>query len=156
LGFKCPNLVSWKSLILVFLLLVATNRALASVNVPLHHWVYGAIAPPTALGVIDRAMVLTKPYSRKEAAQYVARAIRRIRDDRVPLDGREVLAEPLLDTLMTELHPSVARGLPALRLLENTKLSYPTGTQHCVLSGTPRSSRISGRCLPGKARQRLW
>jgi hypothetical protein len=81
--------------------------AYASVNMPLHHWAYEAIERLTALGVIDRAMVVTKPYSRKVAATYVARAIQLIRDDRVSLDGREVLAEPLLDRLVTELHPEL-------------------------------------------------
>ena len=83
------------------------DGAYASVNLPLHNWAYEAIERLTALGVIDRAMVVTKPYSRREAAKYVARAIRRIRDDKVPLDGREVLAEPLLDRLMTELRPEL-------------------------------------------------
>ena len=86
---------------------LAPDGADASVNLPLHHWAYEAIERLTAMGVIDRAMVVTKPYSRKEAAKYVARAIRRIRNDRVPLDGREVLAEPLLDRLMTELRPEL-------------------------------------------------
>ena len=82
---------------------VMTGSAVeASVNLPLHHWAYEAIERLTALGVIDRAMVVPKPYSRKQAAKYVARAIERIRADQVPLDGREVLAEPLLDRLMQE------------------------------------------------------
>jgi len=81
--------------------------AYASVNLPLHFWAYDAIERLTAMGVIDRAMVVTKPYSRREAAKYVARAIRRIQDDRVPLDGREALVEPLLDRLMTELRPEL-------------------------------------------------
>ena len=88
--------------------IMTSSTALASVNLPLHHWTYEAIERLVALGIIDRAMVLTKPYSRKEAAKYVARAIRLIRDDRVPLGGREVLAEPLLDRLMTELRPELA------------------------------------------------
>ena len=89
------------------LLVFFASGAEASVNLPLHHWVYEAIERLTAMDIIDRAMVVTKPYSRKEAAQYVARAIRRIRDDKIPLDGREVLAEPLLDRLMTELRPEL-------------------------------------------------
>ena len=87
--------------------IMTSSTALASVNLPLHHWTYEAIERLVALGIIDRAMVVTKPYSRKEAAKYVARAIRLIRDDRVPLGGREVLAEPLLDRLMTELRPEL-------------------------------------------------
>ncbi len=98
-----PNVCGLLCLLLVFF----TSGAWASVNLPLHHWAYEAIERLTAMGVIDRAMVVTKPYSRKQAAKYVARAIQRVRDDKIPLDGREVLAEPLLERLMTELRPEL-------------------------------------------------
>ncbi|MGH7206962.1 MAG: capsule assembly Wzi family protein [Nitrospiraceae bacterium] len=87
--------------------LLGGGRAQASVNLPLHHWAYEAIERLTALGVIDRAMVVPKPYSRKQAAKYVARAIEGVRADQVPLDGREAIAEPLLDRLMRELRPEL-------------------------------------------------
>lgn len=110
----------WKCVVLVVavVLVLVGERSFASVNLPLHHWVYGAIERLTALGIIDRAMVVPKPYSRKQAAKYVARAIERIRADRVPLDGQEALAEPLLERLMKELRPElvdigVVRGSPA-------------------------------------------
>src|SRR5437879_9652182 len=74
---------------------------------PLHHWTYEAIERLVALGVIDRAMVVTKPYSRKQAAKYVARALERIRADQVPADGRAVLAEPLLERLIQFLQPEL-------------------------------------------------
>src|SRR5436309_355845 len=89
------------------LAVLGTGWAQASVNLPLHHWSYEAIERLTALGVIDRAMVVAKPYSRKQAAKYVARAIERIRSDQVPADGREVLAEPLLERLMQFLQPEL-------------------------------------------------
>lgn len=105
-------------LVVAVVLVLVGERSFASVNLPLHHWVYGAIERLTAMGVIDRAMVVPKPYSRKQAAKYVARAIERIRADRVPLDGQEALAEPLLERLMKELRPElvdigVVRGSPA-------------------------------------------
>lgn len=65
-------------------------------------------------------MVVAKPYSRREAAKYVARAVRRIRDDKIPLDGREALAEPPLDRLMTELNPELV-DLGVLPRLPGTK-----------------------------------
>lgn len=71
-------------------------------NLPLHHWAYDAIERLTAMGVIDHAMVVSKPYSRKEAAKYVARAIERVRAGQVSADGGETVAEPLLDRLMAE------------------------------------------------------
>lgn len=90
------------------------GEAHASVNLPLHHWSYDAIERLVALGIIDRAMVVPKPYSRKQAAKYVARAIERIRADEVPADGRLVLVEPLLERLMAYLGPELVK-LGALR-----------------------------------------
>src|SRR5712692_612728 len=87
--------------------IMTSSTALASVNLPLHHWAYEAIERLVALGVIDRAMLDAKPYSRKQAAKYVAQAIERIRADLVPSDGREVLAEPLLERLMQFLQPEL-------------------------------------------------
>src|SRR5881397_1577964 len=89
------------------LAVLGTGWAQASVNLPLHHWSYEAIERLTALGIIDRAMVVTKPYSRKQAAKYVARALERIRADQAPADGREVLAEPLLERLIQFLQPEL-------------------------------------------------
>src|SRR5437899_1476863 len=93
--------------LLAVLVMMTSSTAVASVNLPLHHWSYEAIERLVALGVIDRAMVVAKPYSRKQAAKYVARAIERIRADQVPSDGREVLAEPLLDRLLKYLQPEL-------------------------------------------------
>jgi len=45
--------------------MLTNGAAQASVNLPLHHWAYEAIERLTALCVIDRAMVIPKPYSRK-------------------------------------------------------------------------------------------
>src|SRR2546427_5562798 len=87
--------------------IMTSSTAVASVNLPLHHWSYEAIERLVALGVIDRAMVVTKPYSRKQAAKYVARALERIRADQVPADGQQVLAEPLMERLMQFLQPEL-------------------------------------------------
>jgi len=51
------------------MIITASSTAVASVNLPLHHWSYEAIERLVALGIIDRAMVVTKPYSRKQAAK---------------------------------------------------------------------------------------
>jgi len=83
------------------------SQATASVNLPLHHWAYEAIERLTALGIIDRAMIATKPYSRKEAARYVARALDRVRKDQVAADGREAVAAPLLERLTREFRPEL-------------------------------------------------
>src|SRR5881296_2132270 len=109
--------------------LMAGEVALASVNLPLHHWSYEAIERLTALGIIDRAMVVPKPYSRKQAAKYVARAIERIRSDQVPADGREVLAEPLIERLMQFLQPELVElGVMRLRVTSNERrVKIPEG-----------------------------
>ena len=52
-------------------------------------------------------MIIAKPYSRKQAAKYVARALERIRGNEIHADGREALAEPLLERLMAELRPEL-------------------------------------------------
>src|SRR5436309_3250033 len=101
-------LVRCRFLALVAVLgIMTSSTAVASVNLPLHHWSYEAIERLVELGVIDRAMVVAKPYSRKQAAKYVAQALERIRADQVPSDGREVLAEPLLDRLLKYLQPEL-------------------------------------------------
>ena len=94
-------------LVLLCLVEMCHGTAHASVNIPLHHWAYEAIERLTNLGIIDRAMVVTKPYSRKQAAKYVARAIERIRADEIREDGRRVLVEPLLERLMAEFRPEL-------------------------------------------------
>ncbi len=93
--------------LMAVLVMMTSSTAVASVNLPLHHWSYEAIERLVALGVIDRAMVVAKPYSRKQAAKYVAQALERIRADQVSADGREVLAEPLLDRLLKYLQPEL-------------------------------------------------
>jgi hypothetical protein len=93
--------------LLAVLVIMTSSTAVASVNLPLHHWAYEAIERLVALGVIDRAMVVAKPYSRKQAAKYVARALERIRADQAPADGQQVIAEPLLERLMQFLQPEL-------------------------------------------------
>src|SRR5262249_33672768 len=95
------------ALVLISFMLAPGNIASASMNIPLHHWAYEAIERLNTLGIIDQAMVVTKPYSRKQAAKYVARAIEHIRADEIHADGREGLAEPLLERLMAEFRPEL-------------------------------------------------
>ena len=84
------------------LFVILAIPAQASVNLPLHHWAYDAIERLTVLGIIDQALLTPKPYTRKEAARLVSRAIERIRADTVGEDGRTPIAEPLLNRLMAE------------------------------------------------------
>ncbi len=102
----------------------------AAVDIPLHHWTYEAIDRLVALRVIDRAMLIPKPYSRNEAAVYVKRGMERVRANKVRPDGREVIAEPLLYRLMQEFRPEliqlgVLREAP--RRSPSTKLGASSG-----------------------------
>jgi capsule assembly protein Wzi len=94
----------WTRLLLlaIGLIVCAATPVFASVNLPLHHWAYDAIERLTALGIIDQALLMSKPYSRKEAARLISGAIERIRDGRIAEDGRAAIAEPLLNRLMVE------------------------------------------------------
>lgn len=92
--------------VLIVTLLLKTS-AEASVNLPLHHWTYEAIERLTALGIIEHTMVVTKPYSRKQAAKAVAQALRRIRDNHSEDDALQATADPLLDRLVREFRPEL-------------------------------------------------
>ena len=107
--FNAPLWMRCLVLSLFILELALPSRGLASANLPLHHWAYEAIERLIALGVIDRALIGAKPYSRLQAGQYVARAIERVRADEVALDGREAIAEPLLERLLAEFRPELIR-----------------------------------------------
>ncbi len=89
--------------------IITVPAAHASSDLPLHHWAYDAIERLTAMDIIDRAMLIQKPYSRMQAAKYVARAVEQIRTDKIAIDGREVVAEPLLERLTYELRPELIR-----------------------------------------------
>src|SRR2546425_13165151 len=88
--------------------IMTSSAALASVNLPLHHWAYEAIERLVALGIIDRAMGVSKPYSRKQAAKYVARALETIRADQGPAGGQQAIGEPPLERLLRFLESRVA------------------------------------------------
>lgn len=123
------------------------SYAYASVNVPLHHWTYEAIERLVDLHVIDQAMVTSKPYSRKEAARAVARAIERIRADRVEADGREKVAEPLLARLIEEFRPELERlGAVVPRPREAAGSSGPLGV---VRSGGRLQVEADGSSIGG-------
>lgn len=97
----------WCAAIFMLCAVASGTQALASANLPLHHWVYDAIERLTAMGVIDQAMLGPKPYSRKEAARYVTLALERVRADEAPVDGQEAIAEPLLERLVAFLRPEL-------------------------------------------------
>ena len=92
-GYRVSSAVVY-AFLLALVCCIATP-SYASVNLPLHHWAYDAIERLTVLGIIDYALLTPKPYSRKEAAKMISRAIEQIRADRIGVDGRSKVAEPL-------------------------------------------------------------
>jgi len=110
-------------LLVIGVVLCVATSVLASVNLPLHHWAYDAIDRLIALGVIDQALSTPKPYSRKEAAKFVSKAIERIRTDKVGEDGRSAIAEPLLNRLMVEFQAElISMGTLKKRANESSEL----------------------------------
>lgn len=96
------------ALLLVLSLLAATGGvAQASVNLPLHHWAYDAIDRLSVMGLVDRAMIVAKPYSRKQAAKYVALAIERASDPEFQGEQQEATIGLLLPRLMREFEPEL-------------------------------------------------
>ncbi len=89
-------------------LLGVSSAVHASVNLPLHHWTYDAIERLVSMGLIEDAMVVTKPYSRKLAARYVARAVERYEQTGKFSDAQAPLAEPLLERLMREFQSELS------------------------------------------------
>lgn len=98
--------------------MLAMGSTHATVNLPLHHWAYEAIERLSAMGMIDRAMLASKPYSRIEAAKYVARAGGQVRSDRI--------AEPLLNRLVQEFRAELA-GLKAGAVRHGARVQTEVG-----------------------------
>lgn len=92
----------WTLVLVLGLAVVAGGTAHASVNLPLHHWVYDAIDRLATMGLIDRAMITAKPYSRKQAAKYVAQAIDKASTPQLQLDSQEATVGLLLPRLLQE------------------------------------------------------
>ena len=82
-------------LVCLALSVVWSGPVFASSNLPLHHWGYDAIERLIALGVIDRALVGAKPFTRMQAAQFVSRAIERVRADEIDI-GKTIHPHPTL------------------------------------------------------------
>lgn len=93
---------------LVLTVCLAAGPALASVNLPLHHWTYEAIERLVSMGLIDDAMVVTKPYTRKQAARYVAKALEGVGSSSGTYEEQKPLVDSLLERLVREFRPELA------------------------------------------------
>ena len=79
-------------------------------------------------------MIGAKPFSRLQAAQYVARAIERIRADEIDIDGREAIAEPLLERLLVEFRQELIR-LGTIRARPDDKAGPLQASAPCYIGG---------------------
>ncbi len=114
------------TILIVNILALLPEPTLGSVNLPLHHWTYEAVDRLVAMGLVNDAMIVTKPYTRKQAARYVARALERIEGASDSMEGQRALADPLLERLVGEFRPELAAlgAVPAASGLSNNWFRY--------------------------------
>jgi len=84
----------------IMLLLVTASMcsAYVSTNVPLDHWSYDAIDKLIGQGLIDSAMMATRPVSRLEMARHIAEAVEKAQQ----LDEKNEIILSLIDKLKKE------------------------------------------------------
>ena len=84
----------------IILLLLTTTLCFAyvSTNVPLDHWSYGAVDKLIGYGLIDGAMMSTRPVSRLEMARHIAEAVEKARQ----LDEKNEIILSLIEKLKKE------------------------------------------------------
>lgn len=70
--------------LLLLTVLASLCSALVSTNVPLDHWSYDAVDKLANYGLIDSAMLTTKPISRIEMARHIGQAMYRLKQERNP------------------------------------------------------------------------
>jgi hypothetical protein len=134
MGSRAGSAIRWALVLAASAVVQFGGIALASVNLPTHHWAYEAIERLTAMGVINHAIVVAKPYSRKQAAQYVAQALQRASESAEAQDGQEEVSGPLLDRLVREFRPELVDigalpGNPRAGLLDSLSMPGLAGAQ---------------------------
>jgi hypothetical protein len=88
-----------KSLTIILLLVLALlSSSFVSTNVRLDHWSYDAIDKLIGQGLIDSAMMTTKPVSRLEMARHIAEATEKAQQ----LDVKNEIILSIIDRLKTE------------------------------------------------------
>jgi hypothetical protein len=114
--------------------IVATLALAASVNVPLDHWSYRAIDTLIGFGLMQTAVVGTKPFSRDEMARLIVEAIQGV--ETLPYSQRVVanrLLRRLLRTFQEEVNARTGQEVPTTFLKPLADV-----TAHYVhLDGTP-------------------
>ena len=99
------------------LLLASSAQAGDRTDIPLKNWggfsivrdaAYDDLERLATAGLVDRAILNTKPFSRTEAARLVARAIEKIRADSVGAYNNRQDLESVLNRLLAEFRPELA------------------------------------------------
>jgi hypothetical protein len=83
--------------------LASLCSALVSTNVPLDHWSYNAVDKLANYGLIDSAMLTTKPISRIEMARHIGQAMYRLKQEQNPPDVLLAIVERLKKEFKGEL-----------------------------------------------------
>ncbi len=94
-------------LLFIVLLMASPSNAQVSVNVPIGHWSYEAVAKLTSLGLVRSSMPDTKPYTRLEMARLAREADSAFEEylnanPGASLAGRTEIIRGILDRLKTE------------------------------------------------------
>lgn len=84
--------------LLLLTLVASLCPALVSTNVPLGHWSYDAIDKLADYGLIDSAMLVTRPITRIEMARHIGQAMHRLKQEKDP----PTVLLAILDRLKTE------------------------------------------------------
>jgi hypothetical protein len=95
-----------------FLLVVSARPAagLVSTNVPLDHWSYDAVDKLAGYGLIDSALLTTRPVSRIEMARHIGQAMCRLRQEKDP--------PTVLTAIMDRLQQEFGSELTAIGLAD--------------------------------------
>jgi hypothetical protein len=88
-GWLCSLFTNWGmqrivASLLLLTVLASLCSALVSTNVPLDHWSYAAVDKLASYGLIDSAMLTTKPISRIEMARHIGQAMYRLKQEENP------------------------------------------------------------------------
>ncbi len=84
--------------LILFLILILLSSGFISTNVPLDHWSYEAIDKLIGQGLIDCAMISTKPVTRIEMARHIAEAIQKSQQ----LNEKNEITSAILNRLTRE------------------------------------------------------
>lgn len=107
-GWLCSLFTNWGmqrivASLLLLTVLASLCPAFVSTNVPLDHWSYAAVDKLASYGLIDSAMLTTKPISRIEMARHIGQAMYRLKQEENPPGVLLAIVERLKKEFESEL-----------------------------------------------------